>query len=70
VNDVIHEREDGRDRRRQKCRCCVCKEVHTCTPSFDYYVTPQSEGFLVCERCFQSGLHNRAAHAAKNPRNA
>jgi hypothetical protein len=70
VSDIIHEREGDGDRRRQKCRCCVCKEVRTCTPSFDYYVTPHSGDLLVCEGCFQSGLPVSAAHLAKNKRNA
>lgn len=49
--------EDGSaDRRYKVCKCCVCNEVGTCTPSNDYYETPESDGKLVCESCLRDSL--------------
>jgi hypothetical protein len=40
------------DRAYKDCLCCVCGEISKCTPSNDFYSTPDHGEGLVCERCF------------------
>ena len=51
------------DRHQQRCfkhcLCCVCGEVHECTPSFDFYTTNDHGDELVCEKCFRIYLHTK-----------
>ena len=47
------------DRRGKRCLCCVCGEVHKCTPQFDFYTTKDHGDKLVCERCFNEYLGHR-----------
>lgn len=58
------EREADGDRRRRFCRCLVCRRVERCQPSFDFYTTPESQGYLVCETCFRGNVPQRVAEAA------
>jgi len=54
---IFERRTDDVDLRKQPCCCCVCKEVSLCTPSNDFYTTPITGDFLVCERCFWANRH-------------
>ena len=47
------------DRAYKRCLCCVCGEIHECTPSFDFYTTDDHGEGLVCERCFHEYLGHR-----------
>ena len=47
------------DRTYKRCLCCVCGEIHKCTPSFDFYTTDDHGEGLVCERCFHEYLGHR-----------
>ena len=52
------------ERKNRKCLCCVCGEIHKCTPSFDFYTTDDHGEALVCERCFHEYIGYRL-NAAK-----
>lgn len=43
----------------QKCLCCVCGEIHKCTPTSDFYTTDDHGAGLVCEKCFHEYLGHR-----------
>jgi uncharacterized Zn ribbon protein len=47
------------ERTHKKCLCCVCGEIHKCTPSFDFYTTEDHGEGLVCEKCFHEYLGHR-----------
>ena len=47
------------ERTYKKCMCSVCGEIHTCTPSFDFYTTKDHGEKLVCEKCFHEYLGHR-----------
>ena len=47
------------DRTYRRCLCCVCGEIHICTPSFGFYTTDDHGEGLVCERCFHEYLGHR-----------
>lgn len=44
---TIHE-----NRRYKNCMCVVCGRISKCTPTNDFYSTPDHGEKLVCERCF------------------
>lgn len=46
-------------RAHKKCMCCVCGEINTCTPEFDFYTTKDHGENLVCETCFHEYLGYR-----------
>jgi formylmethanofuran dehydrogenase subunit E len=48
--------DESQDRRYKSCKCYKCNEVGTCSPSNDYYTTPESNGKLVCESCLRDGM--------------
>ena len=42
-----------------RCLCSVCGKISTCTPSNDFYSTPDHGEGLVCERCFHEYLGHK-----------
>ena len=41
------------DRGYKLCKCSICDVVARCTPSFDFYSTPETGDKLLCENCFR-----------------
>ncbi len=50
-NRIFKNESDG-DRRGKKCQCSKCQTINKCTPHFDFYSTPESNGELLCADCF------------------
>lgn len=45
----------GPDRRMQPCLCHTCREVHLCTPDFDFFTDAADHfGPLYCQACFMA----------------
>ena len=51
---VIEKEVPGEDRRYKICKCSRCGVIAVCTPGFDFYTTPSSDGWLRCETCMRS----------------
>jgi ribosomal protein L37AE/L43A len=54
-------------RQYKKCMCAVCSKISKCTPTSDFYSTPDHGDGILCEKCFYEYFGHKQKNQTNGP---